>query len=325
MSFDKPQVLLGFLGFIPFIIATVYHYHKHRPVLSFFLSVRPLEKNIPLQELKVRYLFSGIFFSIFLASLLIALAGPRWGRRAVIEYHRGVDAVLAMDLSRSMEAQDTPGGTSRLDRSIQIALALAKASGGIRWGAAMGKGRGVLAVPLTDDLETLTGFLEGLSGGAITGRGTNLETLMSAASGAFQDAFPARRMIILFSDGESWSGSLSAALEGLIRREITVIALGMGTERGGAVPQSEGEPPAVSYRRGESLRTLAERTGGLYVDGNREDAAELLTQRLQSFSPQSGAKGYHIEAQAQWRVFVILALLSLGGSKLLEKRLRKHD
>jgi Ca-activated chloride channel family protein len=331
MSFDKPQVLMGFLAFIPLIILGVYHYRKHRPFMIFLFSSIPSERDSLLRELRVRYFFSSVLFWIFLACVITALAGPRWGRRMVMDYHRGVDVVLALDLSRSMEVRDIMNGASRLDRGIRIALDMAEASGGIRFGAAIGKGKGVLAVPLTYDIETVVSFLEGLSSSVITGRGTNLETLINAASEAFQNSFPTQRMIILFSDGESWSGSLAGALDRFIQAEITITAVGMGTEIGGEVPQDapvdeEGNTPApISYRRSDVLQTMAERTGGVYVDGNREDAADMLTAHIRSFSPASGVKGSHIEAQAQWRLFVMIALLSLGGSKLLEKRLRKHD
>lgn len=339
VSIDKPQVLIGLIGLIPLIILAVYYYHRHRSFLGCFISSALLERESLIRELKLRYVFSRVFFGIFLVCIIIALAGPRWGRRIVMEYHRGLDVVLALDLSRSMDVRDitgieeydeAPAGTkdSRLDRAICIALDTVEASAGIRFGVAIGKARGVLAVPLTYDSESALGFLEGLSGSAVTGRGTNLETLIHAASEAFQDAFPTRRGIILFSDGESWSGSLSAAIDRVMDAGITITALGVGTETGGLVSQEtaaeETRPPPVSYRREDVLRNIAERSGGIYVDGNRRDAAALLTAHIRSLSPESGTKGYHIEAQAQWRLFVIIALVSLGLSKLLEKKKRRR-
>jgi Ca-activated chloride channel family protein len=350
VTFDKPQVLFGFVIFIPLIILAIYHYHKYRPIVGLLASSVPIEKHSQTvsgqnmkKELQGRYMFSCLFFGIFLACIIVALAGPRWGRRIVMEYRRGVDVVLAIDLSRSMDVQDIPGilmegerfvvnGISRLDRAIGIAEAVAKTALGIRFGTAIGKGKGILAVPLTYDNEAVLSFLQGLSSSSITGRGTNLEVLLEAASGAFQDAFPTQRVIMLFSDGESLSGSFAVALDRILKAEITIIALGLGTEHGGPVPQNarrdeEGDSydpvPVMSYRRDAILRNIAERTGGIYVDGNTNNAADLVSEHIRSLSSQAGTNGYHFEAQTQWRLFVILALVRLGIVKLLEKRLRK--
>ncbi|MDR2536540.1 MAG: VWA domain-containing protein [Treponema sp.] len=330
LTFDRPQILFSFAGFVLFIMLGAFHYYKYRSVLGFFLKKKAL-----VQELKFRYLCSTVFFGIFLGCVIIALAGPRWGQHIVMEYRRGVDVVLALDLSRSMEVADiileeqeniAAAKGSRLDRAIQVALETIADSEGIRFGAAVGKSRGILAIPLTYDIETILHFLEGLSSSIITGGGTNLEALLDAASSAFLDAFPTHRGIILFSDGEAWSGSLGSAIDRILEAGITVIVLGVGAETGGAVPQDTpdlvDQEPSISYRRTEVLRNIAERTGGVYIDGNRRDAPELLSAHLRGLSPESGIKGYHLESQARWQIFIIIALLSLVISKLFEKRRR---
>ncbi|MDR2519005.1 MAG: VWA domain-containing protein [Spirochaetaceae bacterium] len=242
-----------------------------------------------------------------------------------MEYRRGVDVMFAFDVSRSMDVQDsTPAGEkSRLKHAADIARAMIAASQGIRFGAAIGKGQSLLAVPLTYDVETIRVFLESLSTSIIAGKGgTNLERLLDAASQGFQNTLPTKRCMLVFSDGESWSGSLSAALDRLDAAEITVVAVGMGTEAGGPVPQESGEPPPISYRREAALRNIAERTGGLYVDPNREDAPKVLEQYFIALSHQTGIKGYKIEEQARWRIFMLIGLASFGLAKILEKRMR---
>ncbi|MDR2798741.1 MAG: VWA domain-containing protein, partial [Treponema sp.] len=320
MSFDTPQVLLGFVLYIPLIILEVLHYKRRRPYLDRFIAAtnftgEPVAQQI--REFQRRAVATSLLWGIFLACLIIALAGPRWGKQMKLEYHRGVDMVFAVDLSRSMEVQDSPEGLSRLDRALCIAREAAEAAGEIRLGAAMGKGWGVLAVPLTYDTGALVSFLEGLSGSAITGWGTNLEALIDAASRAFQDGFPTSREIILFSDGEALSGTLSAAIDRVLAQRIRISAVGFGTEQGGPVPSQQAlsgiELPATeeapwSYRRSEPLQRAAERTGGVYIDGNKDDAVNLLLDYIRSHGLASGMQGYHVEAQARWRVFVIAAL-----------------
>ncbi|GHV55393.1 hypothetical protein AGMMS49579_18130 [Spirochaetia bacterium] len=320
IEMDNPKALFGFFVLLFFIILRAIGDRKYRGILALFTGEG---------KLWFRYRCSRCLFWLFLACLIIALAGPHWGSQTITEYRRGLDAVLALDVSHSMEVQDVPiFPFSRLDRGLEISRLLAESSAEIRLGAAISRGRGILAVPLTDDTEAITSFLGGLSGSVLSGRGTNLESLVDAAASAFLDSFPSRRVIIFITDGEALTGSLSDAVDRAIAADITFAVIGLGTEEGGPVPTVDTESPTepfVSYRRQEVLRNAAERGRGLYIDGNREDASAILGDYLRSLSTESLAGGSRREPKPRWDIFVILALVSLGVSKccLLESRRRK--
>jgi Ca-activated chloride channel family protein len=337
MSFDNPKLFFYLLILLPGLAAAAFHYHKYRGALSFLVSpelpVSAELRELLKQKLRRRYWLSVSLFCLFIACVITALAGPRWGSRLVPEFGRGVDVVLALDLSRSMEVRDVPGEKnplSRLDRAAAVARDLVRANPGVRFGIALGKGRGALALPLTDDGEAILSLLDSLSGAMVTGRGTNLEELLDAARGAFRDSLPTRRRIILFSDGEALSGSLQAALDRSLESGAVVFALGLGTEAGGPVPEAPpGDAsaleeaslaePVISFLRADVLRNAALRTGGIYVDGNRDDAAALLNAHIASLLPGSSSPGYRREAGGRWHYFIIAALAALGLSKVLEK------
>ncbi|WP_010257905.1 vWA domain-containing protein [Treponema primitia] len=345
MSFDNPRVLLALFLLIPAGFLAFLHYRKRRAVLN-FLSRDSGDKLV--SNLHFRYLVSTAAFTLFLACVIIALAEPRGGTRLVSETRRGVDVVFAIDLSRSMDVRDiSPGGPSRLSRAASLVVELVNnpwftsrnlgaGASGVRFGAAIGKGKGVLALPLTEDTEAIRAFLSSLSGSAITGRGTNLESLIDAAAGAFQDAFPSRRRIILLSDGESLGGSLGDALDRAADADITLITVGLGSGEGGAVPLGnaamlgEDGHPVISYLQDEVLRNAAERTGGIYVDGNRSNAAAQLANYLASLAAPGSlgsgttVKGFRRETRDLGYIFVIAALIFLGISKIMEKGRRKH-
>jgi Ca-activated chloride channel family protein len=282
---------------------------------------------------RFRRLLSAFFFQVFLACLIVALAGPRWGSRTVREYRRGLDAVFAVDVSRSMGIRDIPGSDlSRLDRGLEIAGETAVA-GDIRYAAAVSRGRGLLAVPLTWDTEALLNFLR--AGSSLTGRGTNLEALVDAATGAFEPGSPGRRAIILVSDGEALSGSLGAAAGRARAGGITLIAVGVGSGEGAELSAqgrdggdmdaggADGTVTVISRRHEGPLRQAAEYTGGIYIDGNRRDAASLLAERLRSMVPGFSAGGIRREPAPRWDLFVTAALAALGLSKLSLLRRRR--
>jgi Ca-activated chloride channel family protein len=342
MNFESPGFLLALIFLIPpaFIMMFV-HFRRSRPVLSLFRPSQH-ERAPGSGELRFRYWFSSLAFLVTLFCAVIALAGPRWGFTLVPEYRQGIDVALVMDLSRSMNVRDGDAGESRLERAGAIAGALVAGtgtgierpgvsgrgrggSGGtIRYAAVIGKGQGVLAIPLTEDTEAVLSFINGISSAAVTGRGTNLESLIDTASMAFKDNFPGRRRIILFSDGETLSGNLSAAVNRALARDISVIAVCLGAESGGPVPGEDGDTGVISYARPDALRTAARTSGGIYLHGGEQDAAETIIGHLASlsFGPQTGS--FRQELTSRRYIFILAALAAFGISKFLGVRRKRR-
>lgn len=335
MSFDNPQILVFLVFLVAFIPVFVIRYRKDRVKAALFAAAAPSnERKFLLGEIRLRMIMADLFFLFFLAFLVIALAGPRWGLRTVNDYRRGVDLVFAFDLSRSMDVRDVQGRTgnydiSRLEQGRQIAWELTAALPDLRIGAAIGRGRGILAVPLTFELETIFSFLYTINTQTITGTGTNLEALVDSALDAFQDAFPSRRLIVLFSDGEATAGTFSAAVERARRAGVALMTVGLGTEEGGPVPveRSRYAPDGyllgldgravISSRHSELLRYGADRTAGIYVDGASVDAAGILAGFINAVSSEARLFGQRREPNPRWRLFILAALLCLGAVRLM--------
>jgi Ca-activated chloride channel family protein len=306
-GFDRPSVLLGF---IPLVIFAVLRLIRDRRYGSFFAPH------------VLRYRFSFFFTWLFFAALLFALAGPHWGLRPLVEYRRGLDLILALDVSHSMKVRDS-GGLTRLERAAALGLDIVEGTSGFRMGAALGRGRGILALPLTEDRAVMASFLKSLAEALGGGTGTNLESLVDAASSAFLDDFPSRRIILLLSDGESLSGSLAAASERAAGLGIAIAAVGIGTESGAPVSGEAESPAPVSRLQRASLEEAAAKTGGVYIDGNGAQAGQRLRSYLESLAPEGEGAGRRRESRPRWRFFLIIALVNLGLSKLCLRKSRK--
>ncbi len=323
MTFDHPRLLFLFFLLIPAVLLMLYQYVRQQKIFLVFLQKYNEEKQISrIRWLNGRYIVMSFFFMVFLVCIIIALAGPRWGYRMVTEHRRGLDVVFAMDVSRSMDVKDVV--PSRLIRASLLAQELVKASPGTRFAVTIGKGSGILAVPLTDDPEAILGCLNGLSSSVITSQGTNLENLILAAVSGFQDSSPARRRIILFSDGEALSGNLNSVLQKVKDADIGIITVALGLQDGGPVPAGQDTlrgpdgSAVISYLQPESLVHAAERTGGLYIDGSQKDALARLNSQVQSLSSESSSSGSRREQKSQWYLFVIFALMAYGISRWVE-------
>jgi Ca-activated chloride channel family protein len=346
LSFDKPAYLYFLLLLIAFIPFVVVRYFKGREKAALFAAAAPSKRRGPLlNELRLRIIISDVFFIFFMGFLIIALAGPRWGLRIVTDYRRGVDVVLAFDLSRSMNVDDCSAqgilqqkNISRLERGKEIAQELVNSLGELRIGTAIGKGTGILAIPLTYDSEAVLNFLNALDNQAFSGRGTDLESLLNAALGAFQDSIPSRRWIILFSDGETLSGSFQKAIEKARKAGIIISTVGLGSDAGGPVPlekwpeASSGfllgadNKPVISKRNADILRNGAEKSGGIYIDGSRNDAARFLAGHINSLTAESRLQGQRRESNPRWRFFVLAAMICLSVVRLMgfSRRNRKQ-
>jgi len=213
-----------------------------------------------------------------LAAILVALAGPRLGTREVRAPSTGVDVVVLLDVSRSMEATDTP--PSRLDRARRVAAeALAALRPGDRAALAVYASHGVTLTPLTPDAAALVEMLPAVDTDLLRDRGSDLDAGLAAALRAFGDEAgdlaPTRpRSILLLSDGET-PGTDAPDAGGVARAGARIVAVGLGTEQGVVLRDGDGVlrdasgRRVVSRREAEVLEALARTTGGAYRPADR--------------------------------------------------------
>jgi len=314
ITFAYPWALLGFTIFIPLLLWDFFSSHR-----------KQIQKSLP-KNLRMRLGASRVLFRVFLACIITGLSSPSWGTGpAAISGGtlRAVDVVIALDVSRSMEIRDGYGaangetaGVSRLERGLAIVREAVNAAPGIRLGAAVSRNKGIVAVPLTWDLDAALTFLDA-AGSSLTGRGTNLESLVDTAASAFQPSSPSTRVILLVSDGEELSGALNAALGRCKRDGIAVSAIAVGSDEGGMLDDGE----ILSRRDSRIMRIAAGQTGGVYIDGNRADASRTLAGHLRSLAPGAETRGTQTERTPRWFLFVMLAIITFGASKLCLLRL----
>ena len=263
-----------------------------------------------------------------MACLVLALAQPRWGRLASPPLPPGHDVVLAVDVSRSMGAEDAV--PNRLGVAVEAAESLVKALGGergTRVGVVAFAGRGVLRSPLTENLGAVIEVLQSLRPGAVRPGGTDLGDALDVAALAFDDQEHAEgRAIVLFSDGEDHLGTWPARLEPLREAGVVVHSVAIGDpERGHPVPlggvnksgfiKFQGEP-VLSKRSDAAFDALAHATGGAVVRLGlaAADLGSLYRTRIEPVARVARAGGRPPERSERFGLFVIAALvLGLAG------------
>jgi Ca-activated chloride channel family protein len=247
------------------------------------------------------------------AALLAALVGPRFAERERRLPASGVDLVLLVDVSRSMDAADT--APSRLARALRAAdQVLSELGPGERVAIAAFASRGVLLTPLTPDHEAMRELLGGLDTELIQPRGSALAEGVRAALAAYESGSERPRVLLVLSDGEVNAGSRELPLAELRRAEVRVLAAGFGREQGAMLPD-HGAPlldasglPVVTRRSLAPLSRLAEATGGelFRADVSGGLAVSRVTRALQRDAGR--ADGFVVRRERSPQVLPLAAL-----------------
>ncbi len=207
-----------------------------------------------------------IAWLVAMASLIIALAEPHWGRSAGSTLPPGRDLVIAIDVSRSMAARDAlPDRLGVARESTESLIDAIGKNEGDRVALILFAGRGVLRCPLTRNLGAALEMVRSIRVGSVQPGGTNLGAGLDAAFDALDDFDRSGgQTIIVFSDGEDHAGAWPTAVKRLGDRGVLVHTVALGdAQRGYPIPYRDST--VITRRTDEALATIARKTGGVFV------------------------------------------------------------
>ncbi|WP_456381206.1 VWA domain-containing protein [Hydrogenimonas sp.] len=250
-----------------------------------------------------------LIFTVFFF-MTLALARPVIEEGETRIESRGVDLVIALDLSRSMQAADFyPNRLRFAKQKIGELLPVIRAS---RIGMIGFTTASFIVAPLTGDRESLLFLLRRLSPRMIESRGTDLATAIDGAGKMLQKS--EHRALLLVTDGGD-SRSVEALVSKAKALKMKVVVWMMASERGAPVPlrkREKGEE-VVMTRANPALRKLAEATGGIFVPATFSQEDE---KRIARFFERvaEGTASYETVVHHRIELFpypLILALLIL--------------
>jgi Ca-activated chloride channel family protein len=264
--------------------------------------------------------------------LVLGLMRPQAGFRLVTTTSQGVDAVIALDLSRSMDARDVR--PSRLAAAKREALALLGALEGSRIGLVEFAGSARIVSPLSTDREGLASIVETASTRDLDRPGTDLGAALEHAGRLLNRPGDSPRAIVLLSDGENLAEDPRHALDVVKRAGAKLYTIGLGTAQGATIPvvdttgavrgaKRDAKGSVVITRMDERmLRGLADGGGGRYEAGDGTGRAAL---RLVDPIRSGGAyetRGRTIRAyDERFPLFAAVAGLLLIAERLVPRRL----
>lgn len=210
-----------------------------------------------------------------LSGIIIALVNPKIGTKVETVKREGVDIVFAIDVSKSMLAEDM--APNRLEKSKQIVSQVINQLGTDRIGIVAYAGSAYPVLPITGDYSVAKMFLQSMNTDMVSSQGTAISDALELAVSYFDDP-QTSKLVILISDGEDHGEGSREAAMALKDKGIKLITVGVGTEKGGPIPlkingrtdgfkrDSDGNV-VVTKMYPQDLKSIAAVTKGGYVYG----------------------------------------------------------
>ena len=216
------------------------------------------------------------FFIIGISFLIIAMVNPKIGTKLKTIKREGVDVVFALDVSRSMMAEDI--APNRLEKSKQIISKIIDKLGSDRVGIIIYAGNAYPLLPITTDHAAAKMFLQNASPDLVSSQGTAINDALNLAKTYYNNEEQTNRFLIIISDGEDHQEETKQFAKNISNDGIKVFTIGVGTEKGGPIPlKVNGSLIGYKKYKGETVLTqrnpillkgIAEAAEGNYIDGN---------------------------------------------------------
>lgn len=243
---------------------------------------------------------------------------------------KGIDLVFALDVSKSMLAEDV--APSRLARAKQFISKLMDAMPDSRIGLILFAGKAFVQMPLSADHSAAQMFVEEASTDAVPSSGTVISDALHESLNAFGERDAKYRAVVLISDGEDHDEEALATSKELAARGLMVNTVGIGSPQGSFIPDSvhghkidtETGMEIISKLNEQELKQIASNTKGVYVHLQNSDAAvKQITANLAQIDKRVTGDTSLMSFSYYFWIFTGLMLLFLIWEQLLPEGRRK--
>ena len=310
--------ILWLLWVIPVFIAAYWILTKHkRRQLEQFGDPELVETLMP-NASHVRPVVKFGIVMVALALLIIAAARPQFGQSERTEKRQGIEAIVALDISNSMMAEDV--APNRLDRAKQMLSKLMDNMVNDKVGLVVFAGDAFVQLPISCDYVSAKMFLNSIKPELIKTQGTAIGAALSTSIRCFGEQSEASRAIILITDGENHEDDAVAVAKRAKEAGIQVLVVGIGKPEGSPIPVP-GTNNFIKDRQGnvvvsklneEMCREIAQAGGGIYVRcDNTNTATKAIQKELDKLATQEIETQVYTDYNEQFQTFALLALLLL--------------
>lgn len=241
-----------------------------------FANLALLKRLSPNQSLFKSVLKLIVLCAAFLF-LVLALVNPKIGTKLETVRSQGVDIVFAVDVSKSMLAEDI--APNRIEKSKQLVTQIINSLGSDRVGIIAYAGKAFPQLPITTDYAASKMFLQNMNTDMMTSQGTAIREAIELAKTYYDDEEQTNRILVIISDGEDHEGDVAEIAEEANDQGIRIFTIGVGNESGGPIPikrngvilnykKDRNGETVITKLNEDTLREIAQEANGVYINGS---------------------------------------------------------
>jgi len=317
VQFQHIEYLLG-LAFIPFIVMLYVFLIRWKKGTIKKIGDPALVSQLTRDYSPSRFLLKFILFSTAFTIGVIALANPRMPIGTANISRSGIDVMIALDVSKSMLAQDIK--PDRLERAKQILSKLIDKLQDDRIGIVVFAGRAYLQMPLTTDHAAAKMYLSTATPDVVPTQGTVIGDALKMSFAAFNTKEKKYKSIILISDGEDHDENAVTLSKALAGEGVMINTVGIGSPEGAMIVDAETNEvkrdmagnPVVTKLNEVELKNIAENGNGIYqLYTNTDDVVNKLALQIKSMGQKPVTENSRVNFQNffPWLLAVVLILL----------------
>ncbi|WP_158846176.1 vWA domain-containing protein [Algibacter sp. L1A34] len=278
------------LAIIPVIIVLflLLQFWRYRTQKKF--ADKELLKRLSPNKSLFKSILKVVVLSLAFLCLTIALVNPKIGTKLETVKREGVDIVFAVDVSKSMLAEDI--APNRLEKSKQLVTQIINNLASDRVGIIAYAGKAFPQLPITTDYGSAKMFLNNMNTDMLSSQGTAINEAIKLATTYFDNEEQTNRVLIIISDGEDHSEDALAYAEQAHDEGIRIFTIGVGDVKGGPIPlkkngivlnykkDNQGET-VITRLNEDTLKKIADEADGVYINGkNTNDVVEKIREIL---------------------------------------------
>ncbi|WP_372520862.1 vWA domain-containing protein [Candidatus Ruminimicrobiellum ovillum] len=316
--FENVNNLLLLTVVLAITIIFLFSFKLSRKTINEFTNSSLWNKMLTVDFFKV--FLKNIFFILALIFIVIALARPKWGLKQVEAKSLSSDIVVAIDVSKSMLAQDLK--PDRLTRAKIIFKDLTERLKGQRIGLIAFAGQAYWQCPLTSDVKAFEMFLSLLDTDTVPFYGTNISAPIDLACESLKKVPSNAKALVIITDGESFDGDLKSSLEEAKESQTKIFCVGIGTEKGEPIPTYENGQfkeylkddkgkTVVTKLDSSTLEQIALATGGRYYNMNQDQSLNNLVSVLNKLDKIEGTANIFNNLEDRYYYFLAVSLIFL--------------
>jgi Ca-activated chloride channel family protein len=259
--------------------------------------------------------------SLAILCLVIAMVNPKMGTKLETVKREGVDVVFAIDVSKSMLAEDI--APNRMEKSKQLVTQIINNLGSDRIGIIAYAGSAYPQLPITTDYSSAKLFLSQMNTDMLSSQGTAISEAIELAKTYYNDEEQTNRVLFIISDGEDHVGESSNIAEQANQEGIRIFTIGVGETTGGPIPlkrngivqsykkDQDGET-VITKLNEQTLKDIASEANGEYIFGkNTSEVTDRVKEILNGMDKKEFEAKQFADFKDQFQWFLGAGLLLL--------------